>query len=345
MRRNIGFTLVEMLVVIAIIGILAALITPAIYRAIWSARQARIKTEVDQLHAAFEAIRAKYGSYPPAQMLMKVDVPKSPFVVTVATPAMTAFVDRAFPHYAISNGNDLAGQIVNDLAANGFDISPGDGNLGATFNPQTALVFWLSGFSTDVTDPFNRNLSAVTRTPFFNFDQTRVLNSSDLTVATLTPSSGIGTLIYNAPYGNAAYAYFDYQSYGSLTGSTSYTSNAGSLGPMYVTPSTAALPISLNTILSPHRIPGLLSNGTGYLVPYLFDMNANGLIDPSEGFANPQSFQIIAAGQDGAFGTLVASAGANYRLFPSGVGYDLLATDDDNVTNLAPKSSLDASKP
>ena len=56
-----GLTLVEILVVIAIIGILAALITPAIYQAMWSARQTKIKTELDQLASGIEAFKAKYG--------------------------------------------------------------------------------------------------------------------------------------------------------------------------------------------------------------------------------------------------------------------------------------------
>ena len=63
-----GFTLVEMLVVIAIIGILAALITAAAAMALSSAKQTRIKVEVDSLASAMEAFKQKYGSYPPADL-------------------------------------------------------------------------------------------------------------------------------------------------------------------------------------------------------------------------------------------------------------------------------------
>src|ERR1700677_2154910 len=65
-----GFTLTEILVVIVIIAILAALITPALSAVLWSARQTKIKVEVDQLASAIEAYKAKYGSYPPANLVI-----------------------------------------------------------------------------------------------------------------------------------------------------------------------------------------------------------------------------------------------------------------------------------
>jgi prepilin-type N-terminal cleavage/methylation domain-containing protein len=61
-----GFTLVELLVVIVIIGILAALITVAVSAAMVSARQARILLELGQISGAIEQYKAKYGSYPPS---------------------------------------------------------------------------------------------------------------------------------------------------------------------------------------------------------------------------------------------------------------------------------------
>ncbi len=88
-----AFTLVEMLVVIAIVGILAALITPAIYQALWSARQTKIKAEVDQIAAGFEAFKSKYGSYPPANLTASGGV---------ANATLTAFVARAFPRYTVT---------------------------------------------------------------------------------------------------------------------------------------------------------------------------------------------------------------------------------------------------
>ena len=171
-----------------------------------------------------------------------------------------AFVSRAFPRYvAVGAGYTLGNQIAHDLQNAGVDTN--------YLNPQVALVFWLSGFAPDPTDPFNRNNLPVTRTPFFTFDQTRLVQAetnsnmgttagnagavsitgtvcpvgtpsrhapNQYTYQAATPTYGIGQLVYNAPYGNAAYCYFDYQSYGTLqnpqTGNIGYPANINQPG-------------------------------------------------------------------------------------------------------------------
>lgn len=63
-NRSSAFTLLELLSVIAIIGVLAALIFPAVRSARVSANKARTKVQFNQWSAALEGFRGEYGYYP-----------------------------------------------------------------------------------------------------------------------------------------------------------------------------------------------------------------------------------------------------------------------------------------
>lgn len=59
-----GFTIVELLIVIVIIGILAGLVITQIIGATSKARDTERKTDLDQISNQLEAYYAKHGSYP-----------------------------------------------------------------------------------------------------------------------------------------------------------------------------------------------------------------------------------------------------------------------------------------
>jgi type IV pilus assembly protein PilE len=63
MKSNRGITLIELLTVILIVGILAAIAIPAYTNYLQRARRADAKTALEQLRASQEMYRAEKGSY------------------------------------------------------------------------------------------------------------------------------------------------------------------------------------------------------------------------------------------------------------------------------------------
>ena len=70
-RRRDGFTLVEMMVVIAIIAVLIALVVPAVMRYLSKGPQVTAQTEISQLGVSIENFKNHYKvSYIPSQITL-----------------------------------------------------------------------------------------------------------------------------------------------------------------------------------------------------------------------------------------------------------------------------------
>lgn len=133
--RRRGFTLVEMLVVMAIIAVLAAILLPAINAARRAARNNRIAQELNQLAQAVEAYKQKYGDYPPDF----ADV-----------NAVARHMRKAFPRH--TEGSTNTGMTRPDgtdakVGASWADVSKLD--------RSEALVFWLGMVKKDARLPLN----------------------------------------------------------------------------------------------------------------------------------------------------------------------------------------------
>jgi prepilin-type N-terminal cleavage/methylation domain-containing protein len=158
-----AFTLVELLVVIGIIGLLAAIITPVVMQSLTKARNAAIKAEIDMLHMAIMNYKNEYGSFP------AIENP------AVANGPATRHLRKLFPRC-----NTIAAQraFLGDIAFN------------------TAIVKWLSGYTDDPLSPVlgedangngvldggeDTNGNAVLdnkRKKFFDFDVTRITSNT-----------------------------------------------------------------------------------------------------------------------------------------------------------------------
>lgn len=63
--RSKGFTLVEVIVVVAILGIIAAIAIPMYQNYILSSKEGAARTSLEQFGVLLESYRAERGSYPP----------------------------------------------------------------------------------------------------------------------------------------------------------------------------------------------------------------------------------------------------------------------------------------
>jgi general secretion pathway protein G len=62
-----GFTLIELMIVMIILGLLAALVAPKMFQKVGSSKQNAAKAQIAMLGTALDAFRLDVGAYPSAQ--------------------------------------------------------------------------------------------------------------------------------------------------------------------------------------------------------------------------------------------------------------------------------------
>ncbi len=109
-----GFTLIEILIVVAIIGILVTLAQPSFQRSVLSAREATLKEDLFVLRDVIDQYYADNGAYPPslAELVEKRylrGIPKDPTTQSAETWVLVYYTDdqgRENGVYDVKSGSD-----------------------------------------------------------------------------------------------------------------------------------------------------------------------------------------------------------------------------------------------
>ncbi len=125
--RRAAFSLIEMLVVIAVIGLLAALVIGGASHFRETAVRARVQTELNQVATAIESYHKKYGFYPQGNG----DTPSNPvrnplYYELTGTMPPVATAAAIFGYFNVKG-------IVNDVDREGKDFFPNIGIEGKNY--------------------------------------------------------------------------------------------------------------------------------------------------------------------------------------------------------------------
>jgi general secretion pathway protein G len=108
-----GFTMIEMMIVVSIVGILATLAVPSYQASVVKAREAALRQNLFTMRDVLDQHRADQGKYPPSlQLLVSAGylraVPKDPFTNSLTTwQEITSPVEEGV--IDVFSGSDLVG--------------------------------------------------------------------------------------------------------------------------------------------------------------------------------------------------------------------------------------------
>ncbi|WP_442511206.1 type II secretion system protein [Novipirellula sp. SH528] len=368
-----GFTLVEILVVITIIGILTAIAIPAINNAMGTARDTAIKLELGTIASTVQNYSDEYNDYPPDFSSWNV---------------VDRHFRKAFPRINDNEMRILAQftHVTSSGARCDASGGPADprGNAAYSHYPHAidraeALVFCLGGFSKDIQRPFTGvggplaiavggTDPYVTGTPtnsdFLQYQYNTDRDGGKLDMARLSitvvggnaTSSDDGTNalgffaladpfpVYRPKNSPVPFVYFDSRTYDTAFG-TVYPSGTP---PVWYTGDPVA---SINcyspaggTLADVGAARPMASTTIDTTPPTT--IQGSTVVGTVLEFANKNTFQIISGGRDGNYGgtipgTSVGAAATGISVFPLGIYYNpFFSHSSANATIGATASSI-----
>jgi len=289
-KPNPGFTLVELLIAITIIGLLMAIAIPAVNRAIITGRQTAIRMEINALEGAVEQYLAKYGDYPPDGSSEAVLMGHMRKIFPRMSPQDRSLLQQLVYHRTSGEFSEVAMDRAEALVffLGGFSDNP--------LNPLTGEGGPLRLIGTDPTVIASYEYNATRDNALFDFDLARLtigrasdtaplLSTDEVLLGVDGPAHGGQDPLpaYLARIGDPSpIVYFDSRTYGRLPNGL-YNGYLAGNGSVY-----------------------------GGLRPYMTAAIGGGTGNPADlQFHKRDTFQIISPGLDGIFGSIVSVTPGN----------------------------------
>lgn len=326
-----AFSLIELMVVIVIIGILAAFLLPAVMNARRVAQEAGVLVEFKNLEKGIADFHLKYGEEP-ASGITLYETPAGWAGVLPATRRSRAFIRQIWPQFDFTISRDINGDDdeLDTIEMNGAEclvfflggvnatqiVDRNDLTIGTT---GAQIMEWSpQGFSASPTNPFQRGGTRVG--PWYEFSINRLMNSAGTHFASGMPEYRDGLpgqlrpILYGSSYGGKGYRDADFL----------LTTSAPHIYDRYVTQP------SPSQFTWHYRRYSSRTNPISNAYPVtVTEFNS------AEAF-NPRSYQLISPGIDGEYGlggVLHADMRIEEQLLSPPYNNADRAFERDNITN------------
>lgn len=302
--RSRGFTLVELLLVIAILGVLAALGSYAVFHAIPPVREGVVKSEIGQIAMKLEMYKQEHGEYPP-------DFSDQ--------PAVMRHIKKRWPNHKYADFADVAKAIKDSSSAHNSSYAWD----ASKFEHAGALAFWLGGFPDD-----NDTLAGFAADPQYPFKIT-VVNGEESSqrlppMGEFTIGKNVDLEISNGEipmimFREAPLAYFVSSSSGTYY-ETGHSHGDG----------------DSDSCVKHVDLDFGGDNDFGTAAPYAKEVSGTGASQKIK-WHEPKKFQIVHTGLDGKFS---GADSGSLRVSSDETGIDI--EDRDNILSFTEKPRLDS---